>query len=51
VNGFSFLFFCFDIHQTVTVRTNTKKEKKNNQINDVLIIYTIKKEEGRKNTN
>jgi hypothetical protein len=40
VNGFKFVFF--DIHQTVTVRTNTKK-KENNQIDRALNMYTIKK--------
>jgi hypothetical protein len=40
--------FVFDIHQTVTVRTNTKKQEKNNQIEGVVNIYTIKKRARKK---
>ena len=44
VNGFSF----FDIYQIVTVRTNTKKTRKNNQIDDVFIYIHHQKRTRRR---
>jgi hypothetical protein len=41
------VFRFFDIHQIVTVRTNTKK---NNQTDDVFICTPSKKKKSRKKT-
>jgi hypothetical protein len=44
------LVFFSDIQQTVTVRTSTKKTKKNQSNRWCLYIYTIKNRRGRKKT-